>query len=137
MHPFISRLLFLVFLLSPSLAFGTPAKYYVPPSQFSAAFQIMDRGLSNVLGLFQKATGSFAFDDSAKTIAHLKIAIDAESLTVANPGAARDLAELLKPDDFPEIVFMATAESAFKDNKSEIKGTLTLYRPGRRLWRYG
>ncbi len=68
------------------------------PPQFSAAFQIMDRGLPNRLILSSVATGSFVSSiDRRKQIAHLKTAgrmTRKKPDLVANPGAARDLAEL-------------------------------------------
>jgi len=103
------------------------ARYYVPPSQFNAAFQIMDLGLSNIFGLFQNATGAFAFDPGSKTISHIKLAIDATSLMVPNASASKDLTKLLDPDAYPELTFLATAATPFQDGKAQIKGTLTIH----------
>jgi len=127
MHQILPCFYLIFSLLMPSTVFAAPTKYYVPPSHFNAAFQIMDMGMANILGLFQEATGSFAFDDSTKTLSHLKIAINSSSLTVAHASEARELASLLEINEFPEIVFMATAETAFKDGRAAIKGTLTIH----------
>ncbi|MDD5585817.1 MAG: YceI family protein [Alphaproteobacteria bacterium] len=102
-------------------------KYYVPPIQFNAAFQIMDMGFSNLFGLFRSATGSFAYDEDAKTISHVRLALDANSLMTANGGAARDLTALFDARRYPEISFIAASEATFKDGKAEIKGTLNVH----------
>lgn len=103
------------------------AKYYVPPKNFSAAFQVMDRGLSNVLGLFQGGTALFAYDTDTKTISHVKLAIEAGSLMTPSRDAGADLMALFDPRAFPEISFMAAAPASFKDGRAEIKGTLTVH----------
>lgn len=102
-------------------------KFYVEPTQFNAAFQVMDRGLSNVIGLFQKATAAFAFDEETQTISNLRIALDATSMMVANPTASTALDTLFAVRDYPEISFMATAPHVFKDGKADIKGTLSIH----------
>lgn len=113
-----------------ALTFGRPCfaaeRYYVPPSQFNAAFQIMDMGFSNILGLFRQATAGFMFDADSKTISNLKLAIDVGSLTTPAPDAGRELVALFAAYQTPEIVFMATAPATFNDGKAEIKGTLTV-----------
>jgi len=111
----------------PSAVCAEPAKYYAPPQQFSAAFQIMDMGFSNIFGLFQSATGGFSYDGEEKKISRVRIAIDAGSLMTANPGDRRALISLFEAGKFPEITFMAASETAFKDGKAEINGTLNVH----------
>lgn len=113
--------------LLPAAAWAAPEKYYVPPTQFSAAFQVMDLGFSNVFGMFRNATGAFVFDPEAKTISHVRLAMDATSMMAANPSASGDLHALFSVRQYPEISFMATAPATFKDGKAEIKGTLTVH----------
>ncbi|MDD3182419.1 MAG: YceI family protein [Alphaproteobacteria bacterium] len=115
-----------------TLSFARPSqaatpKYYVEPTQFNAAFQIMDRGLSNIIGLFQSATAAFAFDGETQTISNLRLAIDTSSIMVPNQRASDDMQTLLAIRDYPELTFMATAPQTFKDGKSDIKGTLTVH----------
>jgi polyisoprenoid-binding protein YceI len=104
-----------------------PAKYYVAPQQFNAAFQIMDMGFSNLFGLFQSATGGFTYDADTKTISHVRLALDASSLMTSNPANRRDLAQLFATRQYPEISFLATSEASFKDGKAEVKGTLNVH----------
>ena len=118
-----------VALILPALASAddNAARYYIPPSQFNAALQIMDLGFSNVFGLFRNATGSFTFDSSAKSISDVKLAIDATSLTANSPDNEQALESLLAAGQYPEVDFVARDETKFSDGKAEIKGTLTLH----------
>ncbi len=115
---------FLAFFAAPTRA--EDVSYYVPPSQMSAALQVMDLGYSNIFGLFQSGTGGFSFNAETNTISKIKLAIEAASLTVPNADAAGDLAALFEPRSYPEISFMATAPATFQDGRAEIKGTLTV-----------
>lgn len=108
-------------------ASDSPANYYVPPPQFSAAMQVMDLGFANVFALFQNATGSFSFDESSKTLSHLRLAIDAGSLTASNSGSQRDLANQLGVMQYPEIRITAPDAVVFTDNKAEVKATLSVH----------
>src|ERR1700722_9529234 len=92
------KLLLLALLLL--LPFGaaaeeSPAVYYVPPPQFSAALQVMDLGFANVFALFQNATGSFSFNETDKSLSHLRVALDATSLTSGNSDSQQELMGLL------------------------------------------
>ncbi len=124
--------IFLIALLA-LLSFGvrageeTEGHYYIPPTQFNAALQVMDLGFSNMFGLFRNATGSFAFDGASKKISDLKLAIDAASLTSNNPDNEGDLENMLGGRQYPEIRFTALDSTSFTDGKAEIKGTLTLH----------
>jgi len=104
-----------------------PETYYVPPAQFSAAFQIMDMGFSNIFGLFQSSTAIFKYDPAASAMSKVKLALDTRSLMTANMENRKDLMALFAVSQHPEITFQAASEAAFKDNKAEIKGTLTVH----------
>lgn len=108
-------------------AHAEAGKYYVPPTQFNAAFQVMDMGFSNLIGLFKSATGAFAYDEESKTISHVRLALDANSMMTANGSNVRELAALFETRRYPEITFQALNEAAFKDGKAEIKGTLSVH----------
>lgn len=105
----------------------SPPSYYVPPPQISAALQVMDLGFANIFALFQNATGSFNFDEGAKSLSHLRLALDATSLTTSNSGSQRDLGELLGVMQYNEIRITAPDSVTFTDGKAEIKATMTLH----------
>ena len=125
----LTRLLLLAVLaLVPAAAFADePVAYYIPPPQFNAQMEVMDLGFANVFALFQNATGSFNFDESAKAISRLRIAIDAGSLMAGNSGSQQDLARLIGAGQFAEIRITDPDTVTFTDNKAELKASLTLH----------
>lgn len=127
----INRLLlaffFLLLPLCVAIASESPATYYVPPPQFSAALQVMDQGFANVFALFQNATGSFSFDEGTKSLSRLRLALDASSLTTSNTGSQRDLANLIGIMQYPEIRITAPDSVTFTDGKADVKATVTLH----------
>ena len=113
------------FLWTPAQA--KEAKYYVPTGQLSAAFQVMDQGYTNLLGMFQNATGAFAFDPETSTISQVKIAVDTSMILGPNQSALYEFSKLLETRRYGEISFMATAPSKFDGGKAQIKGTLRVH----------
>ncbi len=118
---------FFLCLAAPMPTKASTERYYVPPQQFSAAFQVMDMGFANVIGLFQSATGMFSYDEPSQTISRMKLAIDVNSMMTGNQEIRRDLARLFEGNRYPEITFLAASDSTFKDGKAEIKGTLFIH----------
>jgi len=108
-------------------AHAEPATYYVPPPQFSAALQVMDLGFANMFALFQNATGSFSFDESDKSMSHLRVALDATSLTSGNSGSQQELMGLLGVMQNQEIRVTAPDSVSFKEGKADVKATVTLH----------
>jgi polyisoprenoid-binding protein YceI len=111
----------------PATAGETSYPYYVPPAQFNAALQVMDSGFANVFGLLRNATGSFNFEESTKTVSHVRFAIDARSLMAGNADNQQALQSLLEVERYPEIRFTALESYSFAEGKADIKGTLTLH----------
>ncbi|MGE4352232.1 MAG: YceI family protein [Bdellovibrionales bacterium] len=122
-----SAVLLLSLLFGGVPATAKEAGYYVPPEQFNAAFQVMNLGYANVIGLFQNATGLFSFDPSSKTLRKLKLAVEVASMTVPHRDVQNDLTDLFAPSEFREISFIASAPVTFKDGKAQIKGTLGVH----------
>lgn len=113
-------------LLAPSIAQAAERGYYAPPERFNAAFQVMDGGLSSVMGFFGESTGRFAYDAEKNEVRNVKIAVDVTGLSSPSRTAGEDLKSLFSANIHKEIVFMATAPSSFKDGHGFIKGTLTI-----------
>src|ERR1700753_131263 len=113
--------LLLLFFPAAAMASEDPATSYVAPGQFNAVMQVMDLGLANIFGFFRNATGSFEFDETTKNIDKLRVAVDASSLTAANPQNQNDLVALLGVYENPEIRFSAMDKVTFKDGKATIK----------------
>ncbi|MGE3623636.1 MAG: YceI family protein [Bdellovibrionales bacterium] len=116
-----------VFLCGAARAESATARYYIPPSQFNAALQVMDLGFANVLALFRNATGSFEFDEANKTVENLRLAIDAAGIMANNSENTSDLMVLLGTNQYREISFISKEKANFKDGKAEIRGTLNLH----------
>jgi polyisoprenoid-binding protein YceI len=117
--------LILLFFAPGAFAAESGGLYYVPPGQFTASMQVMNLGLANIIGLFGNATGSFTYDDQAKSISNLRLAVDATSLVSSNSENQNALANLLDVSQYQEIRFTALDAVTFADNKASIKGTLT------------
>lgn len=110
-----------------SSAYAAVKKFYVEPTQFNAAFQIMDRGMSNIIGLFQAATAAFDYDAETQTISKVRLAIDTTSMMIPNQNASDEFGTMLDARDYPELSFMATAAQQLKNGAGDIKGTLTFH----------
>ena len=123
----ICSLVIFLFLISSSYAHATPAKYYVPPTQFNVAFQVAGENVPAATGLFQSAIGSFVYDTDTKTLSHLRLAIDAQSLMAQSAATAKSLQVLFEAKQFPEITFSATGPIEFKEDHGEVKGTLSVH----------
>jgi polyisoprenoid-binding protein YceI len=108
-------------------AWAEPERYYVPPTQFNAAFQIMNFGFANVFGLFQNATGGFLYDEGDKSISRVKLALDTTSMVIPNPTVQQEMTQLINPRAYPELSFAAATPATFKDGKAEVKGTITVH----------
>ncbi len=117
----------LCFALWGSEACAKARHYYAAPQHFDASFEVMDQGLRNVRGFFREATGTFSFDAAKREITNLKLAIKVQDIETSSRDAGNDLIEMLKPSDYPEIVFMATAPSLFDNGTGKIEGTLTAH----------
>lgn len=128
MRKFLYSLVLIVgLIISICLPAEAQQSYYIPPGQFNAALQIMDLGFANIFGLFQKATGSFTFEESTKTVSHLRLAIDATSLMTSNSDTQRALADLFDVEHYPELSIAASESYSFAEGKADIKATLTLH----------
>lgn len=120
-------LLLIALCAAPANAADNATSYYVPPAQFNTAMEVMDMGFANIFALFRIATGSFTFDESAKSIGDLRIAIDTTSLTAGSPENQRALSDWLGAFQSSEIRIMAPDSAKFVDDKAQIKATVTLH----------
>jgi len=123
-------LITLLLLLAPLRAYGTDStasSYYVPPAQFNAQLQVMDMGFSNIFVLLQNATASFLFNEDAKSISRVRIALDVSTLMTNNNGNQRDLENLFDNGQYPEIAITSPDAVTFTDNKAQLKANITLH----------
>lgn len=117
----------LLFCIISAQAVADSAAYYIPPAQMNTQLEIMDNGYANMFALFRNSTGGFTFDETAKTMSNLKIAIDTTSLISNSNENQRDLSNLLGAFQNSEIRITAPDTVAFTDNKAEIKATVMMH----------
>jgi polyisoprenoid-binding protein YceI len=100
------------FLFAGAAAHAQPARYDIDPEHFSVGFLVDHIGYAKVLGLFQKATGSYTFDEAAGTVADVRIVIEAASLTTGHRKRDDHLRspDFLNAAEFSQLVY--TAKSA-------------------------
>ncbi len=114
-------------------ALGSPAwaqshSYRIDPDHFAIAFKVDHIGYAKVIGLFQKASGNFVYDEQTRALSSGRVVVSADSV-FSNHGArdrhVRD-SDFLDAKRFPEIVFEATTFEPNADNTGKLSGKLTL-----------
>ena len=88
-------------------AHAQPARYEIDPDHFSVGFLVDHVGYAKVLGLFQTAGGTFAFDEKAAALGDVAITIESSSLFTGHRKRDNHLksADFLNSAEFPKIVF--------------------------------
>jgi polyisoprenoid-binding protein YceI len=118
----------------PLSAFAAPESYTLDPYHTYAHFEVNHLGFSNMRGRFDKSSGKFTLDKTAKT-GSLDLAIEAASLSTGdNDRAGRPRARdehLRSPDffnvvEFPRVTYKTTAVKFNGDSPAAIEGNLTL-----------
>lgn len=118
----------LLFGLGSVPAAAEPAQYEVDPDHFSIGFLVDHAGYGKVLGMFLEGSGSFTFDEDARTLSDVRIVIRTESVFTNHEKRDDHLRspDFLNADEFPEMVFAAPGGTATGDRTGRIDGTLTL-----------
>jgi polyisoprenoid-binding protein YceI len=109
-----------VLCLAGAAAHAQPAGYQIDPEHFSVGFLVDHLGYAKVLGMFQKASGTYAFDEKTGTLSDVRLVIDADSVYTAHRRRDNHLRspDFLNAAEFREIVFTGatakrTGERAF------------------------
>ena len=111
---------------APALA--APARYEIDPSHLSIGFLVDHVGYAKTLGMFRKASGSYAFDEATGALTDVRIVI--ETASVFTNDEARD--GHLRGKDFldsqrhPSMVFTATKARRVAERRFVIDGQLQL-----------
>ena len=66
--------------LAAQPALAEPRRYSLDADHFAIAFKARHLGLSDVLGQFLKASGSFVYDEEARTVEDISVEIDTASV---------------------------------------------------------
>ena len=122
------RLLLAACFVASATAHAQPARYEIDPEHFSVGFLVDHLGYAKVLGLFQKAGGSFTFDEKAGTLSDVRIAIDSASVFTGHRKRDDHLrgTDFLNAVEFTQIVFKGASAKRAGERTFVVDGQLEL-----------
>jgi len=122
------RLLLAACFVASATAHAQPARYEIDPEHFSVGFLVDHLGYAKVLGLFQKAGGSFTFDEKAGTLSDVRIAIDSASVFTGHRKRDDHLrgTDFLNAVEFPQIVFKGASAKRSGERTFVVEGQLEM-----------
>jgi polyisoprenoid-binding protein YceI len=122
------RLLALLLTVAAGAAHAQLARYEIDPEHFSVGFLVDHLGYARVLGIFQKASGTYAFDETSGALSDVRIVIDAGSVYTAHRKRDNHLksADFLNAGEFPQIVFKGAQAKRTGERTFAIDGQLEL-----------
>lgn len=118
----------------PMSVAAAPDTYTLDPYHSFANFTFDHYGLSTVYGRFQKSTGKFTLDRTAKS-GSIEVGMDAASIDTGDPergSRPRSRNEMLRSADFfnatefPQVVYKSTRVVFAGENPASVEGTITL-----------
>ncbi|MEM8664547.1 MAG: YceI family protein [Pseudomonadota bacterium] len=114
--------------LMSAAAVAEEVRYEIDPSHFSLVFAADHIGYGNTWGMFLKGSGSFMFDEDAKTLSDLTVEIDTGSVFSNHEKRDEHLrnADFLHVEEFPVATFVMTEATPTSDTTGTITGDLTL-----------
>jgi polyisoprenoid-binding protein YceI len=124
----IARVLLALAVAAGAGAAAQPARYEIDPEHFSVGFLVDHIGYAKVLGLFQKAGGSYTFDEKTLAVSEVQIVIEAASVFTGHRRRDDHLrsADFLNAREFPRIVFKADGAKRTGERSFVIEGVLEL-----------
>jgi polyisoprenoid-binding protein YceI len=124
----IARVLLALAVAAGASAAAQPARYEIDPEHFSVGFLVDHIGYAKVLGLFQKAGGSYTFDEKTLAVSEVQIVIEAASVFTGHRRRDDHLrsADFLNAREFPRIVFKADGAKRTGERSFVIEGVLEL-----------
>ena len=123
-----ARLAVLALAVAAGAAHAQAARYEIDPEHFSVGFLVYHLGYARVLGLFQKASGTYAFDEKTGALSDVRIEIDADSVYTSHRRRDSHLksADFLNAGEFPKIVFTGAQAKRTGERTFAIDGQLEL-----------
>ncbi|MEM9223976.1 MAG: YceI family protein [Pseudomonadota bacterium] len=114
--------------LLSAAAVAEPARYEIDPTHFSVVFSADHIGYGSTWGMFLTGSGSFNFDEDAKTLSDVTVEIDTNSVFSNNERRDDHLraADFLDVENFPVATFVMTGSEALSDTTGKVMGDLTL-----------
>lgn len=128
-----NRLLARLFALGLALAAhgaaqAQPARYEIDPDHLSVAFLVQHLGYARVIGLFQKGSGTFTFDETTATLSDVRLVVEAASAFTHHRKRDNHLrsADFLNAGEFPQIVFKGAKAKRTGERTFVVEGQLEL-----------
>jgi polyisoprenoid-binding protein YceI len=118
----------LLTLVSLPPATAEPRRYAIDPDHFAIAFKVRHLGIADVLGQFLKASGSFVYDEQARTVEAIRVEIDATSVFSnhdARDGHIRS-GDFLDAGRHATISFVGTRSEPTGEHTGLVHGDLTV-----------
>jgi polyisoprenoid-binding protein YceI len=105
-----------------------PARYEIDPEHLSVGFLVQHLGYARVLGMFQKASGTFTFDEATATLSDVRLVVDAASVFTNHRKRDNHLrsADFLNAAEFPQIVFRGVTAKRAGERTFVVEGQLEL-----------
>lgn len=102
--------------------------YEIDKSHFSVVFNADHIGYGATWGMFLDGSGSFMFDEDARTLSDLSVTIDANSVFTNHDRRDGHLrsADFLDAENHPDVTFVMTGATAESDTTGKVTGDLTL-----------
>ena len=123
-----ARLLSLCICLFAAAAHGQPARYDIDPEHFSAGFLVDHIGYHKVLGMFQKAGGTYTFDEKTAALSDVRIVLDSASVYTNHRQRDAHLksTDFLNAVEFPQIVFKSATAKRTGERTFVVDGQLEM-----------
>jgi polyisoprenoid-binding protein YceI len=104
------------------------ARYQIDPEHFSVGFLVDHVGYAKVLGMFQKASGTYAFDEKTGALSDVRLVIDADSVYTAHRKRDNHLRspDFLNAGEFRDIVFTGAAAKRTGERTFVVEGQLQM-----------
>lgn len=122
-------LLLLGFLVFAAALPGEPRRYEIDPDHLTVAFLVDHVGFAKVLGLFQRAAGSFVFDETRREVSAVRVVVQTDSVFTNQERRDRHLRsrDFLHCEQYPEMVFESSGTVRLdEDGEGRLEGNLTL-----------
>ncbi len=105
-----------------------PRRFKIDPDHFSVGFLVEHAGYDKTLGMFQRARGTFVYDEAEQTLHSGEVTVQAGSVFTNHTERDGHLRgdDFLNADDYPTIRFNATELTLNQDREGTLTGDLTL-----------
>jgi polyisoprenoid-binding protein YceI len=105
-----------------------PAHFVLDAEHLSIGFLVEHLGYAKTLGFFQRAEGSFDFDETTAELGEVHIAVETESVFTNNERRDRHLrsGDFLDVRQFPEMTFHSARVRRTGEQTFDLEGELTL-----------